>query len=142
MKRLYAIASLLILTLVASVVLLLIGYNSPSSRYQREHDVVNLRYLLSTQVVQGDSMRHVKSLLGPGSADDGSYLGVMLSWQSSPNFIPAASPDGIRAGDLFINYAAKPKPSYPLQFRDGKLVNHDPAWFAGPDDTISSLTGL
>lgn len=112
-----------------------------SARYQRDGDVETLRHLLSTEVQPGDSLDRVTSLLGPGDRDDGDYLALLLKWKAGPHYDPQIiGPDGIQDGDLFIHYSAVPKPAYPLQFRDGVLINHDPESFAGPDETIGSLS--
>ncbi|WP_164101409.1 hypothetical protein [Candidatus Laterigemmans baculatus] len=112
-----------------------------SARYQRNGDVETLRYLLSTRIQSGDSLDRVTALLGPGDRDDGDYLALLLKWKAGAHYDPQIlAPDGIQGGDLFIHYSAAPMPAYPLQFRDGVLINHDPQSFVGPDETIGSLS--
>lgn len=138
--RRFGIASLLILVACFAVGFSAHRYFSAPARYQRNGDVETLRYLLSTQIDQGDTLGRVTSILGPGRRDDGKYLQRMLNWKAGPRFDPnVLGPDGIEEGDLFIFYSANPKPSYGLQLRDGILVNHDPKWYVGPDDTALGL---
>ena len=140
-RRTFSLATLLGIVGAFALLFLGIDYFSASSRYQRQQDVENLRYILSTRISTGDTRGHVTSLLGAGTPDDdGSYLKAMLGYQAGKYFDPTTMPDGVRDGDLFVHYGAKPKPAYPLQFRAGKLVNHDPKWYTGPDVTSSGLS--
>lgn len=137
----FSLATLLVIVALSAFTFFGIAYFSPSSRYQRQHDVENLRHLLSTRIEAGDTQGHVMALLGPGEPDDGnSYLDGMLRWQSGETFKPAWFPDGIHEGDVFIHYEAKPTLSYTIQLRDGKLVNHDRDSYVGPDDPVTSLS--
>jgi hypothetical protein len=74
------------------------------------------------------------SILGPGEPDEGRALEVKLWWQSSPNFLPGEYPDGFEKNDVMIDYRAGRVLSYTLQFRNGKLVNHNPEHYLGSRD--------
>ena len=109
-------------------------YFSVSERYKRNGDLASLRCLLSTRIRPGDSLERVVSILGPGELDGGRALEVKLWWQSSPDFLPGKYPDGFEKNDVMIHYKAGPVLSYALQFRNGKLVNHNPEHYLGSRD--------
>lgn len=117
-------------------------YFSPVARYQRNRDVDTLRYLLSTQLDSGNSVREVTALLGKGERASNEHVDRLLRWRDAEGqrkFFDASFPEGVEKTDVFLFYPAEPKGSYRLQFRDGKLINFDPSLYEGPDEMIGSL---
>jgi hypothetical protein len=133
----FSLASLFFLVTLTAFGTVAYQYLTVSGHYKRNHDAKSIRYLLSRRIKTGDSLERVVSLLGPGELDDGSNLAYKMEWQAGPHdnqyVVPALYPDGFREGDLFINFVAKPYNPYALQFRNGRLVNHDPTQFFGED---------
>jgi len=77
----------------------------------------------------GDTRESLESLIGAGKTLDAGgqalYARIMKEFEDEKR--PDA-PDGYRAGDVFVQYKTGAYFSC-FQFRNGRLVNHDPAAF-------------
>lgn len=86
---------------------------------------------LSRGTTRGQTRESFEALLGPGktlnAAEEAVQVKVMKKWEAEKH--PDA-PDGYRAGDVFVQFKVGASQYYAFQFRDGRLVNHDPAPFA------------
>lgn len=136
-RKTFTLSAILTGIAIVSILLTILRYYSAEQRYKRNQDGTTLEYILSTKVSPGDSLDKVIALIGPGRRFPDGYVEKMLQWQAGPQFSPTAYPDGIEKDDVFIGYNAKPGPGYPLQFRDGQIVNFAPNDYIGPDDTFA-----
>lgn len=80
--------------------------------------------ILHAKIRNGDSKGKVQQLLGPGEAN------ADCSWAINQVI---SCPDGYHDQDMFLVYEVKGPDSsvtVAMQFRGGRLVNHDPAAYA------------
>lgn len=116
--------------LVSGIVLLVLLCGcSPAAHYRKHHDVESLFAVLSQQVTNGDSIEHIRELLGPSSPLSGSDKD-----RAANNFAqltqqrPQVFTEGVAGDDAFLAYRGGTL-VVPLQFRNGRLVNFDPRQF-------------
>lgn len=95
-----------------------------AEHYRRARDTASLNQTLHRDVRPGDSVARVERLLGPGDRkDQAKQLSfTKLCAERAPKFYP----DGVQEGDEFLAFHAADNCSISLQFRNGKLVNHNP----------------
>jgi hypothetical protein len=116
---------------VAGVALVLVGAGvlyrtSAVLHYRIRHDGKSLYRVLCTRLRPGDSCRKTDSLLGTGKEPSEAQRDRLLE---AVNKCPEFYPDGVLATDVFLDYRYDGSCWMSLQFREGKLVNHDPAQF-------------
>lgn len=138
-RQQFSLTALLLGVLVSAVIFAIVRYNLPSQRYRRNRDSESLRTLLSRSVAPGDSLVSVAALLGRGEPED-ELAANLRKWQAGPRFKPRAFPEGIEDDDVFVSFESKPRGRIMLQFRDGKLVNFDPAHFKGANNMIDTMS--
>jgi hypothetical protein len=116
---------------VAGLALILIGagvlyQTSAVLHYRIRHDGKSLYRVLSTRLKPGDSRSRVDSLLGTGKEPSEAHRNRLLeAVRECPEFYP----DDVLPTDVLLNYPYDGSCWMSLQFRDGRLVNHDPAQF-------------
>ena len=116
-------------TIVRALLMLLlaVGGCSHAAHYRMHHDGPSLYAALNASVPPGAAIEQVQELLGPGQEADQKTLEAIRQLAKKN---PAAFPDGIEDEDTIISYPVKRMGMLHLQFRSGKLVNHDPDAFA------------
>ena len=115
-----------LLALVTGIALVLAGYVA----YERWRSATapHLRFyrVLHDSVKNGDSSDSIQALLGPGAEADQADRTLFLKAVST-----ATLPDGYLADDQLLVYKLGDISTLVyLQFRGGKLINHDPQEFA------------
>jgi hypothetical protein len=77
----------------------------------------------------GDTRESLEALIGPGKTLDpkgqATYARIMKKWDDEKH---PDCPDGYREGDVFVQHKTGGYYSC-FQYRNGRLVNHDPAPF-------------
>jgi hypothetical protein len=116
---------------VAGIALVLIGagvlyQTSAVLHYRIRHDGKSLYRVLCTRFKPGDSCGKVNSLLGSGKEPSEAYRNRLLE---AVHKCPEFYPDGVLPTDVFLNYPYDGSCWMSLQFRDRRLVNHEPAQF-------------
>jgi hypothetical protein len=94
--------------------------------FRIRHDGKSLYRILCTRLRPGDSCGKVNSLPGTGKEPGEAHRNRLLE---AVHKCPEFYPDGVLATDVFLNYPYDGSCWTSLQFRDGRLVNHDPAQF-------------
>lgn len=101
---------------------------SPGSRYQRLREPSDLYEALINQVRNGDSYRHVSTILGPGAryteSEKNDFIDRVARYGKSPSSFLADFE--FEEDDEIVCYDTNRHLRLLLIFRDGKLVNHDP----------------
>jgi len=120
--------------LVALAALLLVGWRMGRIHgiwYRWTSDEQAFFQALSRGTMRGQTREAFESLLGPGktlnATEDAAQVKIMKKWEAEKH--PDA-PDGYRPGDVFVQFKVGAGQYYSFQFRDGRLVNHDPTPFA------------
>ena len=105
---------------------------SASSHYQRYHDESSLNAIFSKQVKPGEQLDRIENFLGVGSRPIGESRDAVLRALNSMNSkVPHRFPDGVHADDLIVGYETDGITQF-FQFRDGRLMNHNPKDFEQP----------
>ena len=119
-------------------VLLVAGSGCSSAAHYRSHkDGKSLYAVMHDSVRPGDSVEKVQELLGAGQNDEGRKCIEATKRIAAKN--PSACPDGVRDDDVMIGFPFGELGSLWLQFRNGKLVNHNPAEFAKFEEMVNSV---
>ena len=100
-----------------------------ADHYQRFHNPQTLYSVLNSSVSSGTSVTDVEKLIGPGVPMADGVDEYRAELKSMTLRYPQQYPDGVHDLDTFQSWAAG-NGAVTLQFRNGWLVNHDPAQFA------------
>lgn len=109
---------------LATVILIGIAFAlvaTPSVRYRLFGDADSLDAALARQIRPGASQENVVSVLGPGEP-----VKDAQKFRAAIRRRPHGFPDGVTDRDTFLRYRCAGGATY-LQFRDGRLINHDPS---------------
>lgn len=126
------------IALPAVVLLVLVGLATvalwPSAsldaeNYRRFQDPQTLYSVLQSRVTRGNSIEEIEELIGPGVPLTEGVDEYRANIESLALRLPQQYPDGAHELDTFVSWAAGDG-SVTLQFRNGWLVNHDPAQFS------------
>ncbi len=108
---------------------------SPDQHYRKHHDGKSLYEVLYKQVKPGDSIEKVQGLLGPGEpAESRARRAIEKFAQKTPDRYP----DGYRETDTLLDYPMDGGSAI-LQFRDGRLINHNPEDCAHYEPIINAV---
>ena len=120
--------SIPLITLALLTGIVLAGCTS-AARYRCFHSERALFAVMHTQIQNGDSYETVSKLLGPAvPAKEQTYIAT----KKLAAKYPGKYPDGLRETDTVMSFPG----GLNLEFRDGKLINHDPAAFAEYKETV------
>ena len=118
---------------------------SPASQvYRQIHHGYALAMAFRDEIANGDSLARVRDLLGPGRVLEGNERNRVVAAIAELREISAEShPDATAADDVIVEWDFKGRAgpftnggALHLQFRDGKVINHDPKRFRnGPPRT-------
>ncbi len=108
---------------------------SPDEHYRKHHDGKSLYEVLYKQVKPGDSIEKVQGLLGQGEPAERRAHGAIKKFAERT---PDRYPDGYRETDTLLNYPMDGGSAI-LQFRDGKLINHNPEDCAHYEPIINAV---
>lgn len=100
---------------------------SPAAHYCKYHDGKSLYAVLHDSVRTGDSVEKVEGLLGAGQDGQGKNPNEAMKKMAAKN--PSGWPDGVKDDDRMIAYPFDGGVILWLQFRNGKLINYNPADF-------------
>lgn len=104
--------------------LVVIRWNDPAVRYRRTGEAVAFYGVLKDQIRNGDTIGEVSRLLGPGRlVTDPKFHADAMSYAIRT---PSVNPQGGRDSDRFYTWKTT-EWNITLQFRDGHLINHNPA---------------
>lgn len=112
---------------------------SSAAHYRMHQDGKSLYAVMHDSVRTGDPVERVQGLLGAGENDEGKKVLEATKKMAAKN--PSAWPHGARDDDKMIGYPFGDGATLWLQFRDGKLVNHNPGDFAKYEPMISAVSG-
>jgi len=122
--RKFSLRVLILLIAAIGVGMAVVRWNEPAARYRRTGDAVAFYTVLKNQLRNGDSIRDVSRLLGPGSREtDPKAHADSVSYARRT---PSENPQGAQDTDVFISWKTTGW-TITLQFRDGRLINHNPA---------------
>jgi hypothetical protein len=117
-----------------SILVCVLWFNRPKSEAEAfQRKVVG-------ELTAGRSINEVQQLLG-----DSEILGIdeVPSWAKSwEKHDREYFPDGVQFDDCFLHYVVsngRSSNEWYFHFRDGKLVNFDPAWYVESSDLIVGL---
>ena len=97
---------------------------SAAEHYRKHKDGGSLRSVLRNNIQQGDTESKVTILLGKKTyKSDAHRNGVLGTFQLRPKEFP----DGVKETDHIVFYPYDERGLIRLIFRDGNLINHDPA---------------
>ena len=119
--------------IVVAVLAIVLGglFATPDwAHYRLFHDANSLRAAFNSSIRVGATVGEVQDILGPGRLHSPSATEVARMSKSASRF-PESYPDGYQNGDVFLFYAVRPRGSFGLQFRNGTLINFDPAQYSG-----------
>ena len=112
---------------------------SSAAHYRAHQDGKALYAVMHDSVRTRDSVEKVQGLLGAGQNDEGEK--ALEATKKMVAKKPSAWPDGVRDDDRMIGYPFGDGTTLWLQFRDGKLVNHNPGDFAKYEPMFSAVGG-
>ena len=119
--------------------LLVTGSGCSSADHYRSHkDGKSLYAVMYHSVRLGNSLEKVQGLLGTGQNDEGKKALEATKKMAAKN--PSAWPDGVRDDDKMIGYPFDDGATLWLQFRKGKLINHNAADFAKYEPIVSVVS--
>ena len=120
--------------------LVMAGSGCSSAAHFRAHrDGPSLYAVMHDSVREGDSLAKVERLLGRG-LEDGQKEALKVSKGFAAKD-PAKWPDGVNDDDWMVGFRFGELSTLWLQFRDGKLVNHNPADYAKCEPMVNSVSG-
>ncbi len=125
-------AAIPVLVLVAIVGLAILttwpSTSLEANHYQRFQDGKSLYALLHSRIRAGDSLEVVENILGKSVplVEGAAELRVQLRQEAERH--PERCPHGVYDTDTFVTYPVENN-NLLLQFRNGYLINHDPAMF-------------
>lgn len=139
-------AAIPVLVLVAIVGLAILttwpSTSLEAHHYQRFQDGKSLYALLHSSIRSGDSLEVVERTLGKSTplVEGAAELRVQLRQEAEHH--PERCPHGIYDTDTFVIYPVE-NSNLLLQFRNGYLINHDPAMFEQfyPQQEIGGAAG-
>lgn len=108
---------------------------SSADHYRRHKDGKSLYAVMHDSVRTGDSVEKVQGLLGTGQNDEGQRALQATKKMAAKN--PSGWPEGVRDDDKMIGYSFGDGSTLWLQFRNGKLVNHNPSDFVKCEPMVS-----
>lgn len=106
---------------------------SSAAHYRLYHDVASLSEVLQNSIRDGDTLKKVESLLGPGQRDESGRIRKGTAAIVARN--PTSMPDGLENGDDFIGYKTGKSSWIFVQLRNGSLIN-----FNSQDCTMDRLS--
>ncbi len=110
--------------LILMAALLLNGCASTSEHYRIHGDGPSLFAVMHQEIRNGQSLSQVRSRLGEGLDIDQAKLREIHERILAKR--PSMLPDGVEDKDLFVAWRYDGGPWQTLQFRDDRLVNHNP----------------
>lgn len=122
---------------VGCAVVILIGF---SWLNHSNSESLSFTEIVVGELTAGSSIDDVRQLLGKSEIlEIGNVPSWAKSWdERSQDYFPA----GVQSGDTFLHYFVPNEAGsdeWYFQFRDGKLVNFDPAWYAESRSLIAGL---
>jgi hypothetical protein len=130
--RRFGLKALMAAVTTAAISLFLVNYYSDVNRWRRDSNDVSFHRILHTRLKNGDSLKHVNAIIGPGEICS---IAGRMEWLKESGFPNKDYPDGFRDSDTLMMYVTNEGECIYLQFRDAKLVNHDQSWYAVPEDS-------
>jgi hypothetical protein len=115
------------------------GGCSSAAHYRTHHDGKSLYAVMHDSVRSGDSIEKVQRLLGAGQDDQGRKTLEAMKKMAAKN--PSGWPDGVRDDDRVIGYPFGDGATLWLQFRAGRLINHNPNDFTKYEPITSVVSG-
>jgi|GEM_PF-5263332 len=123
-SRKLSVRMLMLAILGIAIGLAVIRWNDPAVRYRRTGEADAFYAVLKSQIKNGDSIDKVSRLLGVGSlVTDPKVHAYFVSYALRT---PSENPQGARDTDRFSTWKTT-EWNITLQFRDGHLINHQPA---------------
>jgi hypothetical protein len=110
---------------------------SSADHYRSHKDGKSLYAVMHESVRTGDSVEKVQGLLGAGQNDEGQKALEATKKMAAKN--PSGWPDGVRDDDKMIGFPFDDGITLWLQFRNGKLVNHNPSDFTKYEPTVNAV---
>jgi hypothetical protein len=124
LSRGFSLRAAILLIAAIAVGLALWRWNDAGPRYRRTGDAVALNILLKDRIHNGDSIGHVSRILGPGRHEtDAKYRADAVN---SARRNSSEYPQGGQDTDEFYSWSSG-RVIRGLQFRGGRLINHNPA---------------
>jgi hypothetical protein len=124
---------------VVMAILVAGGGCSPAAHYRKYHDGESLCAVLHDSVRTGDSVEKVEGLLGAG--EDAVDTGPVEAMRQFAARDPSHWTDGVKDDDRVIGFSINDGQVLWLQFRNGKLINHNPGDFTKYQPMINSVSG-
>jgi len=124
---------------VVAVALVASSGCSSAAHFREYRDGQSLFAVMHDSIRPGDSIVKVEHLLGRGLT-----VGQKDALQAAKNMEaknPANWPDGVNDDDWVIGFRYGELSTLWLQFRDGRLVNHDPKDYAKYEPMVSAVGG-
>ena len=133
MQSIFAVIAVLIalVSLGLSTKILSVS-SSPSAHYRQFQDEKSFNTIFSRVVKPHEKIERVEQLVGVGSRQNGesrdrTLRGIKRIATQTPNEFP----DGAQDGDIIVGYETDGITQF-IQFRDGRLMNHNPKDFEQP----------
>lgn len=120
------------------IILCITACTSHRQTYRQTQDSEQLRLALLHEIKTGDRIEHIQRILGSGKPaseqQQQNLLAAYHRWQTKYGD-EFKAPDGIATTDFFLFYPARKDACNGifLQFRYGRLINHDRNGFQDPD---------
>jgi len=109
---------------------------SAAAHYRRHHDPESLFKVMHESVRAGESIEQAQKLLGPGQeANQEAREAVRKLARKCPDKYP----DGVTEGDQILAWPMGQDGAILLEFRDGKLLNHNPSDYVAYKPMISAV---
>jgi hypothetical protein len=112
---------------------------SPADHYRKHHDGKSLCAVMHDSVRTGESVEKVQGLLGAGQDVQGKKSLEPMKKMAAKD--PSRWPDGVKDDDRVIEYPIDDGATLWLQFRNGKLINHNPGDFAKYEPLVKAVRG-
>lgn len=127
--RKFSIREAIIAVALIAAGLAVVRWNDPAVRYRRTGEGHALYAVLKDRLRNGVTFEGASQILGPGNrVADPKFLKYAVANALS-------SPEGARATDAFYTWKSTGW-DITLQFRDGKLINHNPSVYPLADPSF------
>lgn len=129
MKQIALPAVVLLVLVSLATIALWPSASVDADHYRRFNDPQTLYAVLHSDVSRGSSVEEIEELIGPGTPVTDGVDELRATLRSQVLRSPGYFADGVHDVDTFVTWPAGDD-SVTLQFRNGWLVNHDPARYA------------
>ena len=126
---------------ILSALIFLSGCSTYGQKYCQTSSTESLRLAMLHEIKPGMTTQEVQQKIGTGERPEGKQhdRAVKIVRYFNDRY-PEKYPDGFQDTDVIFSYPSDQGLTVYLQYRDNRLINHDPAEFERPFQPMESLS--